>query len=236
MNVLQEMVAFEGGNLNAQTFDNNAGLLNVNGATGGPVNLASQPFFIGINNQFGQNPTGAAFNPNVFTLYSSWNSSKATPSQQAIARGEQIFNTRQFTISGVAGFNDVIGQANFRGTCTTCHNTPNVGDHSTVAFLDLGLTDPNLRTPDMPLYTLQNIHTGAIRQTTDPGRALISGQWVDIGKFKVPSLRGLDARAPYFHNGSAPNVDSVVGFYNRRFNIGFTPQERSDLEAFLNSL
>jgi hypothetical protein len=40
----------------------------------------------------------------------------------------------------------------------------------------------------------------------------------------------------YFHNGSAASLWSVVDFYNDRFHIGFTKQERSDLVAFLSSL
>ena len=49
-------------------------------------------------------------------------------------------------------------------------------------------------------------------------------------------LRGLAARAPYFHNGSAPTLFYVVNFYNERFKIGLTSQQESDLVAFLNSL
>jgi cytochrome c peroxidase len=49
-------------------------------------------------------------------------------------------------------------------------------------------------------------------------------------------LRGLAARAPYFHNGSAATLQDVVEFYDQRFNIGLTNQEKTDLAAFLNSL
>ncbi len=73
-------------------------------------------------------------------------------------------------------------------------------------------------------------------QTTDPGRALVSGRCGDIGKFKVPVLRGLAARPPYFHNGSAATLDDVVTFYNKRFHIGLTAWESADLVAFLRSL
>ena len=71
---------------------------------------------------------------------------------------------------------------------------------------------------------------------TDPGRALISGKCADIGKFKGPILRGLAARAPYFHNGSAATLLDVVDFYNQRFDLGFTDQQKSDLVAFLEAL
>jgi len=71
---------------------------------------------------------------------------------------------------------------------------------------------------------------------TDPGRAVISGNCADIGKLKGPILRGLAARAPYFHNGSAATLLDVVNFYDQRFNIGFTGQDRRDLAAFLQTL
>ena len=73
-------------------------------------------------------------------------------------------------------------------------------------------------------------------QTSDPGRALVTGQWKDIGRFKGPTLRALAARAPYFHNGLAKDLRDVVTFYNHRFNIGFRPQEKEDRVAFLKSL
>lgn len=89
----------------------------------------------------------------------------------------------------------------------------------------------------MPLYTLRHLQAPfETVQTTDPGRALITGQWKDIGRFKGPTLRGLAARPPYFHNGSAPDIAAVVDFYDQRFGIGFTAQEKRDLVAFLRTL
>jgi cytochrome c peroxidase len=88
----------------------------------------------------------------------------------------------------------------------------------------------------MPLYTFRNKTTGEIIQTTDPGRALITGKWAHMSLFKGPILRGLAARAPYFHNGFAATLTDVVEFYNSRFNIGLRAQEKSDLVAFLKAL
>ena len=129
--------------------------------------------------------------------------------------------------------NDELGVQTIPGTCGTCHDSPNVGNHSVAAPLDIGLTDASRRTPDLPLYTLRNKTTNAIIQTTDPGRALVTGKWKDIGRFKGPILRGLAARAPYFHNGSAATLTDAVQFYNTRFQIGLTDAEVSDLVAFL---
>lgn len=52
---------------------------------------------------------------------------------------------------------------------------------------------------------------------------------------KGPILRGLAGRTPYFHNGSAASFEDVVNFYDQRFAIGFTDQEKADLVAFLKT-
>jgi cytochrome c peroxidase len=138
----------------------------------------------------------------------------------------------------VAGVNDALGLISVPGTCGTCHDSPNVGNHSFPAPLNIGtgdLTSP-LDVSYLPVITLQNKNTGAVVQTTDPGRALVTGSWSDIGKVKGPILRGIAARAPYFHNGSAQTLLDVINFYDRRFGIGFTNQEKADLVAFLSAL
>ena len=132
--------------------------------------------------------------------------------------------------------NDLVGADVIPGTCTTCHNTPNVGNHSVPLAIDIGLNDPARRTPEMPLFLLVNKTTNATLLTMDPGRALITGKWKDIGKTKGPILRALSGRAPYFHNGSAATLGEAVDFYQSRFNLGLTPQEKTDLVAFLESL
>lgn len=196
---------------------------------------------------YGDYRTAAPFSPLVFSLYGAWNTAEnsgladgdsysVVEARRAVARGEALFDPRPITITGVEGLNDELNAASFQGTCTTCHDTPNAGSHSIPAPLDIGLTDVSRRTPDLPLYTLRNKATGKTLQTTDPGRAPITGKWKDIGKFKGPILRGLAARAPYFHNGSAASLADVLDFYDQRCGIGFTDQEQSDLIAFLNTL
>jgi cytochrome c peroxidase len=105
------------------------------------------------------------------------------------------------TIKGVAGLNDALGLPEIAGTCTTCHDTPNVGNHSVAMALNIGVSTAANRTADPPLYTLSCNTTGAIIKTTDPGRAMITGTCADLGKVKGPILRGLTARPSYFHNG-----------------------------------
>ena len=65
---------------------------------------------------------------------------------------------------------------------------------------------------------------------------MTSGKWVDIGKFKVPSLRGLETQSPYLHNGFSGELLDVVNRYNTRFNIGLSDQDKADLKAFLTTL
>jgi cytochrome c peroxidase len=235
----QAIVDFEMGLLTAQVLDIRAGLLTINGATGGPRQLLTQPFVVGINDL---TVDSSVVPPDVeppapgMTLFTAWATQVHTPAQAAVARGQALFNSRIFTITGVNGLNDALGLSAFRGTCTTCHNTPDVGNHSVTAPLNIGVADASRRTPDRPLYTLRHKATGALVQTSDPGRALITGKWADIGKFKGPILRGLSGRAPYFHNGSAASLDDVLDFYNTRFGTGLTAQEHADLIAFLQDL
>jgi hypothetical protein len=238
------IVNFEMGLSVAQAFDFQAGNLNANGATGGPVPLSAQQFFIGINDSFppsfGFNPTGAPFTPTIFTLFDNWLSSHDDEDSRraSISRGEQIFNSKPINISGVAGINDVLGLSVLPGTCGTCHDSPNVGDHSFPAPLNIGTGDltSTLDVKYLPVITLRNKTTGFVVETTDPGRALITGLWADVGKVKGPILRGLAARAPYFHNGSALTLNDVVNFYDQRFGIHFTDHEKADLVAFLSAL
>jgi cytochrome c peroxidase len=237
---MQSIVAFETSLYTAQMLDDNAGKLTEHEGGGGAKNLASQQFFIGINDPLGQNPTGAAFDPNAFTIYKEWSNPGDHDSRaavrQSVARGEKIFNTRPISIEGVAGLNDDLGVAAIPGTCTTCHDSPNIGHHSVPAPLNIGLVDESRRTPDMPLYTFRCIATGQEIKVTDPGRAMVTGECKDLGRFKGPILRGLAARAPYFHNGSAATLEEAVEFYDTRFHLALTEQEKQDLVAFLRTL
>jgi len=120
-----------------------------------------------------------------------------------------------------------------------------VGNHSVKAPLDIGVADAGVKTPPvldvsgLPVFTLtctQGPLTGRTYMVTDPGRAMISGKCKDIGRFKGPILRGLASRAPYFHNGTAATLMDVLNFYDQRFGIGFTEQQKTDLVNFLNTL
>lgn len=235
----------------AQSFDNDAGALDTGGARGGPAFLASQPFYVGINDIQGNDPQGHPFNPKVFDIFDAWRNAdadrtltgsakKQARARASIYRGQEIFNFRQFQISGVNGLNDVLGQANVQGACSTCHNSPNVGGHSVIRFFDTGTVDAANCLPDYPVMTLQNKTTGAVRKVCDAGRAGSgfppSGHWADVGAFRAPPLRGLAARSPYFHDGQGTSIDVVIDFYVKRFNINLSAKEKKDLGNFLEAL
>lgn len=241
----EAIVSFEMEVHTAQVADFRVGSLAAAGAQGGPEALSTQEFYWGINDPLGADPTGRPFDPTVFTLYDAWQSAGhprqgLAAARAAIARGQEVFNHKPLAIVGVSGLNDDLGVASIPGTCTTCHDSPNAGNHSVPAPLRIGVdaVEPagGLNVAGLPVYTLRNLTTGEIERTTDPGRALVTGRWKDIGRFKGPTLRGLAARAPYFHNGSAAQLEDVISFYDTRFEIGLTEQEKADLLAFLAAL
>ena len=254
---LAAIVGFELALFTAQASDDSAGALYSQGAGGGPVPLAGQRYYPGINDPLGGNPTGAVFNDTASTIFPAWLSLTGAgayaAARAAVARGEMIFDTHPLSITGVAGLNDVLGVSVVRGTCTTCHDTPNVGNHSRPMPLDIGVshpaayeTDPQLLAglgqldvPDLPVYRLSCTAgplAGTIRYTSDPGRAMITGLCADIGLVKGPILRGLAARAPYFHNGAARDLAALVRFYDQRFQMALGDVQMADLVAYLRTL
>jgi cytochrome c peroxidase len=242
---------FEKSLFHAQRDSGVAGSLAEAGALGGPALLAQQNFYWGINDvQEGDYRSGAPFTRAASTMFAAWRNLDVPPvrgrpapppsplnvARASVARGEGIFNNRPMNIVGVNGFSDTLRLPLQRGNCTSCHNAPNALSHSVARMFNTGVAAGNLRTPDMPLYTLRNKATGEEVDTTDPGAAMTSGLWRDVGSFKTPNLRGLASRAPYFHDGSARTAEDVVRFYDRRFRMGLSAQEQADLAAYLKVL
>ncbi len=84
-------------------------------------------------------------------------------------------------------------------------------------------------------------YTGVRPQTDDIGREEVTGHPDDKGKMRVPSLRNVELRAPYMHNGRFATLEEVVEFYDRGGDfpnseispLGLTTQQKEDLLAFL---
>jgi len=208
---IEAIVEYEEGLRFAQRSVDGVGSLTSCGAKGGPENLSNQTQVAGR-----------------FNLYDAWiglepgscTSRAADEKRAQIARGQELFNATN---------------PNGR-SCNACHNAENNGSNTNGKLFDVGASGPQFRQPGMPLYTVRNKMTGEERQTTDPGRALKTGLWADMDRFKVPSLRGLSARAPYFHNGTAATLNDAILHYQQALGFQFTPEQRAALVAFLQSL
>ncbi len=246
--VLTSIVDFALSLFTAQETEDAAGSVSIGGANGGALFLSTVPFTVAENRA--PNP----IRTDVFHAFDAW--AGQVEERDAIARGQALFNTRvginplsATCASNVPNDCAPGAQPGAQAmTCTRCHSTFETGGQDGGAFgnsignsignFTSGGLAGEFRTPDLPLYTLrQKAAPNAIRKTTDPGRALITGVWADVNKFKAPSLRGLAGHAPYFHNGSAATLEDVIDAYQAAgFQFNFTPQERADIVKFLKSL
>lgn len=117
---------------------------------------------------------------------------------------------------------------NGKGKCVSCH-------------FGADFTQPDFR----------NIGLFNGRELNDSGRAAITRKQDDMGRFKIGSLRNVAVTPPYMHNGMFRTLEEVISFYNdpdkvvgKSINrdsllarpLGLTPEEQSDLKAFLVSL
>ena len=98
--------------------------------------------------------------------------------------------------------------------CATCHQGPH--------FTDV------LNGPDRTVPFLHD----PTEVGTDPGYAARTA----TGKYRTTPLRGLWQHAPYFHDGSAPDLISVVNHYDQLFSLKLTAAQKADLVEFLKSL
>jgi len=98
--------------------------------------------------------------------------------------------------------------------CATCHRPPNFTD----VLSGPGRTVPFLHDP--------------AEVGTEPGYAARTA----TGKYRTTPLRGLWQHAPYFHDGSAPDLLSVVNHYDELFGLNLTAAQKADLVEFLKSL
>ena len=108
------------------------------------------------------------------------------------------------------------GQAVFSGTarCSTCHVAP--------TYTDV-LRGPDPRTP-------------LLHHPADIGADARYAERSATGRYRTTPLRGLWQHAPYFHDGSAPDLLAVVNRYNTWFGLGLTEAQKADLVQFLRTL
>lgn len=114
---------------------------------------------------------------------------------------------------------EMAGRALFAGVgrCDDCHQAAIISDH-------------------------QFHYTGVRPKTDDPGRMAVTSNPDDEGKMRTPSLRNVELRAPYMHNGRFDTLEQVVEFYDHSGDffpnelgdpLGLNAQQKADLLAFL---
>lgn len=128
-------------------------------------------------------------------------------------------NKDALTPSQINGMNLFFGE---EGECFHCHT-------------GFTLTDNSFR------------NNGLYQVYADSGRARITQNLSDIGKFKVPSLRNIEKTAPYMHDGSLATLEEVIEHYSKGGNkhpnkspiiqpLKLTEQQKADLVNFLKAL
>jgi hypothetical protein len=253
--VLAQIVSFEGSLYVAQAASRTAGSLE---EANGPSGLGPDAMRRGEAGVLGNNTTRW-----VIPMENKWKSLPRTGdaaadsravARESIQRGHDIYMFRTFWIRDSMHLNSVgLGNPTKR-TCATCHGMHMTGMDTANGWMDIGTTnlpwakeEPlnpwNSTKPEMPLFKVTckagvdpHPFLGRVIYTQDPGRALISGRCNDVGTIVMQQLRGMSARAPYFSNGSAQTLREVVDYYDRRYNIGYSEQEKQDLTNFLGAL
>jgi hypothetical protein len=215
---LQQIQNFETQVFAAQNFD----------TQGGPLNQQGLPAGLGVDQLASGNGTPL---PATVGAFNDWSNNpdftwRQQDFWQSVARGNDIFLTRQFQIP-----------PGTTGTCSSCHQA------GMSSWMDVGTTNlPTAKdSPELPLFQITcNVNAaphpvlGSVIYTQDPGRALITGKCADVGAIVPQQLRGLIARAPYFSNGSAATLAELVDFYDKRFSIGLSDQDKQDLINLLS--
>ena len=65
------------------------------------------------------------------------------------------------------------------------------------------------------MFMTDNImHNNALETNPDPGYFAVTGDSLDYGKFKSPTLRNIAYTAPYMHDGRYATLEEVVEFYS----------------------
>ena len=249
---LQRIVAFEMQVYSGQVADRRGGSLV---EPGGPKALGPHHLMDNPPGLLGDNYDQPVFHDfNMWKVALPGESAEQRAFRASVARGYDIFFAKPFWIRDVQHINTVgLGNPTKR-TCATCHNMQMTGMDLASGWGDLGTqnlpwAEQGLQSPlrpgapQLPLFKITcnadappHMFLGRVIYTHDPGRALISGRCIDVGSIIMQQFRGLAARAPYFSNGSAASLRELVDFYDRRFDIGYSEQEKQDLINFLSTL
>lgn len=103
--------------------------------------------------------------------------------------------------------------------CVGCHSGPAVGGRSMQKF-----------------GVFQN-YWSLTKSNPDKGRFDATNKEEDMYVFKVPSLRNISETAPYFHDGSAKDLETAIRWMAKlQLNKDLSDQQVTTIKAFLESL
>jgi cytochrome c peroxidase len=158
---------------------------------------------------------------------------------------QDILSERE--LEGLALFNDPD-----KGNCAACHLTTDYVDANGVAcpplFTDFTYDNLGIPKSENPVIAENPVDCGL------GGRDDIDDE-LQLGKFKVPTLRIIAKTPPYGHNGYFATLEDIVRFYNTRDiaewappevpenvnteelgDLGLTPYEERSIVVFMRSL
>jgi len=101
-------------------------------------------------------------------------------------------------------------------------------------------------------FSDNQLHNNALDTNPDPGYFEVTGDSLDYGKFKSPTLRNITYTAPYMHDGRFATLEEVINFYSEGLQnsstvdplmkqlshggVQLTLEEKNALIAFLQTL
>ncbi|MBR9910415.1 MAG: c-type cytochrome [Gammaproteobacteria bacterium] len=136
-------------------------------------------------------------------------------------RGENTLSQNE-----IDGFNVFKGKAK----CSSCHSV----DENSATFTDNGFHVLGV-----------GYANGAFK---DNGRYGVTGNYLDKGAFKTPTLRNIQYTSPYMHDGSLSTLEAVIEFYDKggissppnldskMEQLNLTETEKTNLVLFLKTL
>lgn len=147
--------------------------------------------------------------------------------RKAIAAFERTLLTPGRFDKFLAGDAKALDTAELRGLksfmdngCTACHAGPLLG---------------GMMFQKYPLFGTHKELTGSA--VDDPGRMNATKNEADKYMFKVPSIRNIAETYPYFHDGSAQDLDKAILVMGKaQLNKDLTPEQTADLKTFLKAL
>lgn len=175
--------------------------------------------------------------------------------QRTLLSGRSAYDRYQQGDSSALGESAKRGEALFfseQAECFHCHGGFNFT--GTVNYVGKGFVEVEFHNT-----ALYNVDGQGAYPEPNTGVAAVTGDPLDMGRFKAPSLRNVAVTAPYMHDGSVATLAEVIEHYDAGGRtiargphagvgadsplksefikpMGLTPQQKRDLIAFLESL